>query len=192
MNYLRTMAAGGLIIIGLTTFTFADDYSLQHFLAKVNSKAETLSKKEKVELIEQIEKLLEKAKQVHEKVTHDIQTGEVEVRYPEGDYWISKLKEDRKSIEAGLERVKLLKQKDANLMASIGLYKALRDLSVNFNAYNNIPSFSALVGDLAPELELWTDPVFYQLHLLPLARLKDIVKGAPPKEKRPSSPVKKP
>lgn len=187
------MVLGVLIVIGLTTFCFAEDYSLQHFLAKLNSKTEALSKKEKVELIEKIERLLEKTRQVHEKVTHDIQTGEVDIRYQEGDYWISKLKEDQKSIDSGMEKVKVLKQKPGNLVASIGLYKALKDLSVNFNAYNNIPSFSASVGDLAPELELWADPVFYQLHLLPLARLKDVEKGPPlPKEKKPSSPVKKP
>jgi hypothetical protein len=55
-----------------------------------------------------------------------------------------------------------------------------------------MPSFSASVGDLAPELELWADPVFYQLYLLPLARLKDVEKGPPPKEKKPTPAVKKP
>lgn len=187
------MVLGGLIVIGLITFSYAEDYPLQHFLAKLNSKTEALSKKEKAELLEQIERLLQKAREVHEKVMHDIQTGEVDIRYQEGDYWISKLREDSKSIAAGMEKVKILKQNPGNLTASIGLYKALRDLSANFNAYNNIPSFSASVGDLAPELELWVDPVFYQLHLLPLARLKDVQKGPlPTKEKKPSSPVKKP
>jgi len=72
-------------------------------------------------------------------------------------------------------------------------------LAENFNAYNNVPSFSAWVGDLAPEMELWTDPVFYQLYLLPLARAKDKeAESKPPqpqpapKEKKPAAKVKKP
>ncbi|MDI6762690.1 MAG: hypothetical protein QME83_06605 [Thermodesulfobacteriota bacterium] len=192
MEYRKIIAAGLLIFLGLIPFAFAEDYSLQHFLTKVTSKPDALSKKEKVELLNQIERLLEQTLQAHGQVTRDIQTGEIDIRYQEGDFWISKLKEDRKSIEAGMEQVKLLKTKPGNLVASIGLYKSLKDLSVNFNAYNNMPSFSAFVGDLAPELELWADPVFYQLYLLPLARLKDVEKGPPPKEKKPTPAVKKP
>jgi hypothetical protein len=176
----------------LCSFAFAEDYSLQYFLTRVTSKSVALSKKEKVELLNQIDRLLEKALQVHGKVTRDIQTGEIDIRYQEGDFWISKLKEDRKSIEIGMEQVKLLKEKPGHLVGSVRLYKSLKDLSVNFNAYNNMPSFSAFVGDLAPELELWADPVFYQLYLLPLARLKDIEKEPPKKEKMPAPKGKKP
>jgi len=186
------MAAGFLIYLGLISFAFAENYSLQYFLTKVTSKPEALSKKEKVELLSQINGLLEKALQVHGKVTRDLQTGEIDIRYQEGDFWISKLKEDRKSIDAGMEQVKLLKEKPGHLVGSIRLYKSLKDLSVNFNAYNNMSSFSAFVGDLAPELELWADPVFYQLYLLPIARLKDVEKGPPQKEKMPVSKGKKP
>jgi len=192
MEYRKIIVAGLLIFLGLISFAFSENYSLQHFLTKITSKPDALSKKEKVELLDQINRLLEKALQVHGKVTRDLQTGEIDIRYQEGDFWISKLKEDRKSIDAGMERVKLLKQKPSNLAASIGLYKSLKDLSINFNTYNNMPSFSASVGDLAPELELWADPVFYQLYLLPLARLKDIEKGPPPKEKMPAPKGKKP
>ena len=181
-----------LSVLMLCSFAFAEDYSLQHFLIKVTSKPEALSKKEKIELLNQINRLLEQALEVHGKVTRDLQTGEIDIRYQEGDFWISKLKEDRKSIEAGMEQVKLLKEKPGHLVGSIRLYKSLKDLSVNFNAYNNMPSFSAFVGDLAPELELWADPVFYQLYLLPLARLKDTEKGPPPKEKKTTPTVKKP
>jgi hypothetical protein len=85
----------------------------------------------------------------------------------------------------------LLKGKPTDLVASVKLYKSLRDLSANFNAYNNRPSFSALVGDLAPEMELWGDPVFYQLYLLPLAQMKGAEKSPPPKGK-PVPKVKKP
>ena len=192
MKYRKFIVAGFLIFLGLISFAFAEDYSLQHFLTRVTSKPVALSKKEKVELLNQIERLLEKALQVHGKVTRDIQTGEIDIRYQEGDFWISKLKEDRKSIEAGMEQVKLLKEKPGHIVGSVRLYKSLKDLSVNFNAYNNMPSFSAFVGDLAPELELWADPVFYQLYLLPLARLKNAEKGPPPKEKKPTPTVKKP
>jgi hypothetical protein len=68
----------------------------------------------------------------------------------------------------------------------------LKGLSSNFNAYNNLPSFSALVGDFAPEVELWADPVFYELCLLPLARLKDVEKVPPQKGQRPAPRGKKP
>jgi hypothetical protein len=75
-------------------------------------------------------------------------------------------------------------------MASVILFKNLKDLASNLSSYNNMPSFSAYVGDLAPELELWTDPVFYQLYLLPLAKLKNVEpkiaepKPAPSPEKK--------
>ena len=192
MEYRKIIVAGFLIFLGLISFAFAEDYSLQHFLTKITSKPDALSKKEKVELLNQIDRLLEQTLQAHGKVTRDIQTGEIDIRYQEGDFWISKLKEDRKSIDAGMEQVKLLKEKPGHLVGSIRLYKSLKDLSVNFNAYNNMSSFSAFVGDLAPELELWADPVFYQLYLLPIARLKDVEKGPPQKEKMPVSKGKKP
>jgi hypothetical protein len=101
------------------------------------------------------------------------------------------LEEDQESIEAGVQQIKLLKEKPTHLMASIKLYKSLRDLSSNFNAYNNMPSFSAWVGDLAPEMELWADPVFYKLHLLPLARSKDAETRALQAEKKPTPKEKK-
>jgi hypothetical protein len=192
MRYCKIVGAGFLVFLGLISFAVADDYSLQYFVAKVTSKPEALTKNEKVELLKQIDRLLENAREAHDKVTHHLQTGEIEIRYQEGDFWISKLKGDLKSIDTGKEQVKLLKEKPYHLIGTIRLYKSLKDLSVNFNAYNNIPSFSAFVGDLAPELELWGDPVFYQLYLLPLARLKDTEKGPPPKDKAPVPKVKKP
>ena len=188
----KIIAAGFLIFLGLISFAFAEDYSLQYFLTRVTSKPDALSKKERSELLNQIGRLLEQALQAHEKITCDIQTGEIDIRYQEGDFWISKLKEDQKSIEAGREQVKSLKEKPGNMMASIKLYKSLKDLSVNFNSYNNMPSFCASVGDLAPELELWADPVFFQLYVLPLARLKDVERGPPQKEKTPAPKGKKP
>jgi len=102
------------------------------------------------------------------------------------------LEEDRESIQTGIEQLKLLREKPTHLIASIKLYKSLRDLSSNFNAYNNKPLFSALVGDLAPEMGLWADPVLYKLYLLPLARIKDMETKVPQREKKPASKEKKP
>lgn len=192
MEYRKIIGAGFLVSLCLIAFAFAQDYSLQYFLAKITSKPDALSQKEKVELLNQIGHLLENVLEAHGKVTHNLQTGEIDIRYQEGDFWISKLKEDLKSIDTGKEQLKLLREKPNHLVGAIRLYKSLKDLSVNFNAYNNIPSFSAFVGDLAPELELWADPVFFQLYLIPLAQSKEVGKGIPPKEKRPSPPVKKP
>jgi hypothetical protein len=46
---------------------------------------------------------------------------------------------------------------------------------------------SAYVGDLAPEIGLWADPVFYKLYLVSLAASKDkeVNKSLPKKEKKP-------
>jgi hypothetical protein len=56
------------------------------------------------------------------------------------------------SIETGMLQLKLLKEKPNHLAGSIKLYKSLRDLSVNFNAYNDMSLLSAYVGDLALRL----------------------------------------
>jgi len=104
---------------------------------------------------------------------------------------MSKLEEDQESIETGVQQIKLLRERPNHLVASIKLYKSLKDLSGNFNAYNNMPSFSALVGDSAPEMELWADPVFFKLHLLPLARSKEIETKPIQKEKKPAPKGKK-
>ncbi|MBM4340866.1 MAG: hypothetical protein FJ110_15150 [Deltaproteobacteria bacterium] len=192
MRYHKIVGAGFVIFLVLISVAFAENYSLQYFLNKVTSKPDGLLKNEKVELLKQIERLLEKGREAHGKVTHNLQTGEIDIRYQEGDFWISKLKDDLKSIDAGKEQVKLLKEKHNHLVGAVKLYKSLKDLSINFNAYNNIPSFSAFVGDLAPELELWGDPVFFQLYLLPLAHLKDTDKEPPPKQKTPPPKEKAP
>jgi hypothetical protein len=150
-----------------------------------------------VELLSRIEKMMEKAQDVRAKLTQGIQAGEVDVRYQEGNFWISKLERDGISIEKALQQVKLLRDKPTLLAPSVLLFKSLKDLSENFNAYNNMPSLSASVGDLAPEMELWADPVFFQLYLLPLARVRDKeAESKPPqpaqKEKKPATKVKKP
>ena len=194
----QKMSLGLLILLlALSSVVFAEDHDLPFFLGKASSKEGVLSKNEKVELLSRIEKMMEKAQGIRAKLTRGIQAGEVDVRYQEGKFWMSKLERDGLSIETAVQQLKLLKDKPSLLVSSIVLYKSLRDLSENFNAYNNMPSFSAWVGDLAPEMELWADPVFYQLYLLPLARARDKeAESKPPqpaqKEKKPATKVKKP
>jgi hypothetical protein len=150
-----------------------------------------LSKKEKVELLNQLDGVMKRAQGIRIQLIHAVQIGETDVRYQEGKFWMSKLEEDQESLDAGIEQIKLLKEKPTRAAASVKLYKSLKDLSENFNAYNNLPSFSALVGDLAPEIELWADPIFYKLYLLPLVRSKDIEGKMPQREKKPASKQKK-
>jgi hypothetical protein len=133
---------------------------------------------------------VEQVKQGNADMMKAIQSGEIEILYHDGNFWVSKLEEDKRSISSGTEQIRILKEKLTNLMASVILFKNLKDLASNLSSYNNMPSFSAYVGDLAPELELWTDPVFYQLYLLPLAKLKNVEpkiaepKPAPSPEKK--------
>jgi len=192
MEYQKRFFGLVILILGLAGGAFAEDFGLQYFLAKTSSPAIELSGKERTELLNGMGEMITKVRQIHSKLIQTIQTGETDIRYQEGKFWMSKMEEDQRSIENVNEQLKLLKEKPVHLAPSIQLYKSLRDLSSNFNAYNNMPSFCALVGDLAPEIELWADPVFYKLHLLPLAQLKDIEKAPPPKEKKPTPKVKKP
>jgi len=180
-----------LLLFGLTTVGFAEEYHLQYFLGKISSKANELSKKERTELLNQIEEVIGRARQIQIRLTQAIQTGEMDIQYQEGKFWMSKLEEDGGLIESGVQQLKVLKEKPTQLVASIQLYKSLKDLSSHFNAYNNMSLFSAFVGDLAPEIELWTDPVFYKLYLLPLAHSKD-EKVPPQREKKPPLKGKKP
>jgi hypothetical protein len=164
------------------SLAFAEDYQLQYFLGKVSSKHYDLSKKEMSELLIRIEGILEHALQVHGRLVQIIQGGETEIPYREGRFWMSKLEKDRELIESAAQQLKLLRERPAHLVASIELYKSMKDLSSDYNICNNMPSFAACVGDLAPEMELWADPVFYKLHLLPLAKSKDIEPKAAPRK----------
>ena len=187
MTYRKVFWGGLVLFFSLTSLCRAEDYGLQYFLSKASSKSIELSRKEKTELFNQLDELMKQAQGIRAKLIETLQVGETDVRYQEGKFWVSKLEEDQESIEAGMQQIKLLREKPDHLVASIKLYKSLKDLSENFNAYNNLPSFSALVGDLAPEMELWGDPIFYKLYLLPLARSRDIEIKAPQKEKKPPS-----
>ena len=181
-----------ILFFGLACISYAEDYNLHYFLSKFSSKPLELSKKEKTDLFNQLDGLMRKAQGIRTKLIQAIQTGETDVRYQEGKFWVSKLERDQESIDTGIQQIKLLKEKPDHLVASIKLYKCLKDLSENFNAYNNLPSFSALVGDLAPEMELWADPIFYKLYLLPLAGSKSIEIKGPKKEKKPAPKEKTP
>jgi hypothetical protein len=192
MGYRKVFLLGLILFLGLVSLSQAEDFSLQYFLSKASSKKIELSKKEINELFNQLEEVIKQAQKIRTKLIQAIQIGETDVRYQEGKFWMSKLEGDKDSIETAIQQIKLLREKSTHLMASIKLYKSLKDLSSNFNAYNNMPSFSALVGDSAPEMELWVEPVFYKLYLLPLARLKDTEVKAPQKEKKPAPNEKKP
>ena len=189
MRYPKIFLGGLLLFLGLASLGRAEDYGLQYFLSKASSKSIELSKKEKTELFNQLDELIKQAQGIRTKLIETLQVGETDVRYQEGKFWMAKLEEDQGSIESGFQQIKLLREKPTGLIASIRLYKSLKDLSSNFNAYNNLPSFSAFVGDFAPEMELWANPVFYELCLLPLARSKDVEKAAAqkpiPKGKKP-------
>ncbi len=190
---LRGYVAEMIVVLAFSSSVFAQDYTLQYFLGKVPSKEAVLSKTERTALLNQIEALLDKAQRIRTKLTQAIQNGEVDIRYQEGKFWTTKLDEDRGSIETATQEVKLLRNNPGLLVPCVRLYKSLKDLSGNFNACNNIPLFSAQVGDLAPEMELWTD-VFYELYLLPVARVreKEAESKPTPKEKPPAQKEKAP
>jgi hypothetical protein len=192
MKYWKRYLGFVFLLLSFTSLGFSEDFNLQYFVAKASSKENGLSKQERTELLNRMEGVMDQAQRINKSLIEAIQGGEVKIEYQEGKFWMSKLEEDRGSIETGIQQLKLLREKPTHLIAAIKLYKSLRDLSSNFNAYNNMPQFSALVGDLAPEMELWADPVFYKLHLLPLARSKDIEMEPPKKEKPPIPKEKKP
>ena len=192
MKHWRITVSLMVSLLFIVPFAQGQEDSLPFFLGKVASGTNELSKKEKADLLSRVNEVLEQASRIRWKLTRAIQAGDLDVRYQEGKFWMTKLEEDREAIETGLEQLKLLKEKPALLVPSIRLFKSLKDLSKNFNAYNNMPFLSAYVGDLAPELELWSDPVFYRLYVLPLAKSKEGVAKPPQKEKKPAPKEKKP
>ena len=187
----KRVAGGVLVCLLWASGSFAEDYSLRYFMEKSSLKTYDLSRKEKTELLNQIEDLLEKTKEIQRRLTRTLQEGETGMKYQEGRLWMSKLEEDQKAIDAGAQQLVILREKPTQLVAAIRLYKSLKDLSFHFNAYNDVPYFSARVGDVAPELELWTDPVFYKLYLLPLAQARSAEKP-PSKDKKQEGKGKKP
>jgi hypothetical protein len=181
-----------LLCLAWVSATVGEEYSLRYFMEKSSLKTYELPKKERAELLKQVEELLEKTMEVQRKLTRTLQEGEPGIKYQEGRLWMSMLEEDQKAIDSGAQQVSLLKDKPTQLVAAVKLYKSLRDLSFHFSAYNNVPYFSAHVGDVAPELGLWTDPVFYKLYLLPLAQSRSVETKSPTKEKKQEGKGKKP
>ncbi len=193
MEYRKILNIGMIIVFLTIPISHDEEYDLQFFLFKAADKKSELSTKEKMELFNRLDEVIQRAQRIRMHLLQALQTGEMDIRYQEGEFWVSKLERDQESIEMGTEQIKLLREKPTHLVASIKLYKSLKDLSAHFNAYNNMPFFSAWVGDLAPEIELWADPIFYQLHLLQTALLKDIeIKPSSPKGKKPPPKSKKP
>ena len=190
-SWKRFFGLGFLFLVFAST-GFGEDFDLQYFLTRTSSKGGELSKKEGLELLNRIEGVIEQSQRIRKDLIQAIQEGEIKIEYQEGKFWMSRLEEDRGSIETAIQQLKLLREKPNLLVASIKLYKSLRDLSSNFNSYNNISLFSAFVGDLAPEMALWADPVFYKLHLLSLAALRDKETESAQKEKKPVPKEKKP
>ncbi len=191
MNW-KIMIGSGLLCFVLAASGFSEEFDLQYFLEKSSVRTYELSKKEKAELLAQIEKVLEQAKKIQLRLSRVLQGGEADIKYQEGKVWMSQLDQDQGSIESGAQQLKTLREKTAHLVAAIKLYKSLKDLSFHFSTYNNMPSFSAYIGDVAPELELWADPVFYRLYLLPLAQAKSVETKTPTKEKKTEGKGKKP
>ena len=177
-----------VILAGFSSVSLAEDLTLQYFLAKATSKEGDLSITEKRELLHRIEEVMGQARQIHQQLIQVMLSGEVTLPFQEGHFWMSKFKADETSIETGFQQLKSMKDKPYLLAPPILLYKVLRDLASNFNTYNNMPSFSSFVGDVGPELELWADPVFIRLFLLPLVNSKDKEAEAksPSKEKKPN------
>jgi hypothetical protein len=191
-NRLLMMVGLVLLLLGAGSRTDAEEHDLQYFLEKAPTREGELSKKDQAGLLNRIDGLLGQIQKVHRRLTETIQAGEVEFRYQEGKFWMTKLDADRRSIETGLQQLKLMREKPGPLVASIGLYKSLRDLASNLNAYNGLTPFSAIVGDLSSEAELWADPVFFEHYLLPLARAKEGEKAPPSKENKKGNGKKKP
>jgi len=177
-----------VILVSFSSVSLAEELTLQYFLAKAFSKEGDLSKTEKTELLNRIEEVMGQARQTHQQLIQVMLSGDVTLPFQEGQFWMSKFKEDEASIETGFQQLKLMKDKPSLLTPPVLLYKSVRDLASNFNAYNNMSSFSSFVGDVGPELELWADPVFIRLFLLPLLNSKDKEAEVkfPPKEKKPN------
>src|SRR4030042_807217 len=115
-----------LLVLGLSSYTIAEDFTLQYYLVKASSQTHELSKQEREGLLGQIEEVMQAALGIHMKLVQTLQVGEAEVQYQEGKYWMSKLEADESSIEVAFLQIKSLKEKPTNLMASIQLYRELK------------------------------------------------------------------
>ncbi len=110
------------IVFGFVLFCFmmasgspAEDFSLQYFLEKSSLKTYDLSKRERTELLNRIERILEQAKEIQSRLSRALQGGETDVKYQEGRFWMSKLEEDQASIDSGAQQLKILREKPMQL-----------------------------------------------------------------------------
>lgn len=181
-----------IISLTISILVWAEEDPIQYFMKKVTTRAVQLNPREKSELLSQLETLLGRVEEVHQRLVYGIQSGGIELRYQEGKYWLSRLEKDQEWMKIAHEQLKTLKNHSTHLLAAIELYRSLKNLSSSFNTYNNYPFFSSSVGDLAPEIELWADPIFYHLYLLPLARSKEKGIEIPPKSGKSSPKTKGP
>jgi hypothetical protein len=178
--------------LGLASFCFGQGYPLPYFMAKVSSGATELSKTERTELLNRIEEIVNRVRRSNGRITQTIQAGEMEIRYQEGKFWMGRLEADQSTVEDAAQQIRILREKPS-LLASVRLYKSLRDLAFNFNAYNNVSVFTSFVGDLAPEVGMWADPVFFQLFLLPQVQGKGLeARGNSNKGTKPEVKPRKP
>ena len=189
MNW-KMVLGFSLVFSLVASVSVAEEYQLQYFLEKSSMKTYDLSKRERTELLNRVERVLEQTKEIQLRLSRAIQAGETDVKYQEGRFWMARLEEDQGSIDSGARQLQILREKPTQLVAAIKLYKSLKDLAFHFNTYSNMSSFSASIGDVAPELELWTDPIFYRLYVLPLAR--SVETKTPRKEKKTETKAKKP
>ena len=111
MRYCKRVSVLVILLSGLAAATYAQDHDLRFFLGKASSKDAVLSKNERMELLNRIEKVLEEAQRTRETLARGIQSGEIDVRYQDGTFWLSELEKDGTSIEKSTQQIKLLKEK---------------------------------------------------------------------------------
>jgi hypothetical protein len=94
---MKGLLSGILIILSLLWISsgFTEDFALQYFLPKTSSKQVEISKQEKTALLNRIGEVVEQVKQGNADLMKAIQAGEIEILYHDGEFWMSKLEEDR-------------------------------------------------------------------------------------------------
>jgi hypothetical protein len=80
MGYRKVFLAGLVLFLGLAPLGRAEDYSLQYFLSKTSSKTLELSKKEKTELLNQLDQVMKQGQEIRTKLIQTLQIGETDVQ----------------------------------------------------------------------------------------------------------------
>jgi len=115
MNWKKVARLVSVCLL-LTSASFAEDYSLRYFMEKSLLKTYELPKKERAELLDRVETMLEKSKEIQLSLTRTIQGGETDIKYQEGRFWLSKLEEDQKAIDSGSRQLEVLREKPMHLV----------------------------------------------------------------------------